>query len=133
MTTITKKHRPMMLVSAFALLMTFGVAGCGDEKQPTAATANPGGATASAGPGTGSRSPIKFAQCMRDQGLSWYPDPDSKGNLNVSVPDGTDQSKLDKAASACKAYAPWEGNQGGGPIPTEDLNKIRQVSQCMRD
>jgi len=69
---------------------------------------------------------------MRDQGLTWYPDPDTEGNLKVHVPDGTDQSKVEKAEDACKAYAPWEGQQGR-QIPAEDLDKIRQVSQCMRD
>lgn len=133
MTTITKKHRSLLTVSTFALLLAVGVSGCAKSEDPTVATANPDGAKASAGPEMNSnRSPLKFSQCMRDQGLSWYPDPDAQGNLRVSVPEDADQSKVDKAQEACKAYAPWEGQQAG-PISEEDLAKIRQVSQCMRD
>jgi hypothetical protein len=81
--------------------------------------------------GSDERDPAKFSQCMRDQGLSWYPDPQPDGGLVVHQPDGVDETKMKKAEQACAKYFP-----GGGvkkPAPAEDIAKLRQVSQCMRD
>ncbi|TMR97711.1 hypothetical protein [Nonomuraea basaltis] len=97
------------------------------------ATVNSGAPTASASAAAGSdqASELKFSQCMRDQGLTWFPDPGPDGGMKVSVPPGTDQSKYEKAEEACKAYAP--GANQNGTISDEDLNKLRQMAQCIRD
>ncbi|MEV4641072.1 hypothetical protein AB0J80_27390 [Actinoplanes sp. NPDC049548] len=123
----------MVVLSAVALTFAMGLAGCGKEKDPSVATANPGApkAAASAAP-QGDDTGLKFSQCMRDQGMSWFPDPGADGGLKVSIPEGTDQNKYDKAEEACKAYAPGSGSQGGR-LSDEDLGKIRQMAQCMRD
>ncbi|GLW27707.1 hypothetical protein [Actinoplanes regularis] len=111
------------------LFFVVGTAGCSKDEEPAVASAGPGAVQASAG--DGERSALRYSQCMRDQGLTWFPDPDAEGNLTVHNPDGVDQDKLDKAEQACRKYAPWEGPKH--PIPAEDLDKIRQVSQCMRE
>jgi hypothetical protein len=132
MSTNVKKYRPMWIATAFVLLLTVGAAGCGRHHDPAVATANSGAPNASAGAAAdGEKSLLKFSQCMREQGLTWFPDPQPDGGLVVHNPDGVDQSKVDKAEQACNKYYP-AGN-GGGPIPAADLAKIRQVSQCMRD
>ncbi|MDT7803902.1 MAG: hypothetical protein QOI78_7335 [Actinomycetota bacterium] len=126
-----KNKRPLWIVPASFLLLATATAGCAKGADPKVVTANPG-ATTSAGPaGSGEASLLKFSQCMRDQGFSWYPDPQSDGGLVVHNPDGVDQAKLAKAEDACKKYQPGQGRQG--PIPAEDLKKVQQVSQCMRD
>jgi hypothetical protein len=128
---MSKNQRPLWIVSAFVLLLTVGAAGCGRHDDPAVATADPS-AEASAGPaGDSDASLLKFSQCMRGQGLTWYPDPQPDGGLVVHNPEGVDQSKVEKAEEACKKYYP--GGTQHGPIPAEDLAKIRQVSQCMRD
>ena len=128
MTTKTRKQ----LLSAFALTLVVAVAGCTADEDPGVATADPGASKAGAiATGGGQDSDLKYSQCMRDQGLTWFPDPGPDGGLKVSVPDGTDQSKVDKAEQACKAYAP--GARQNGPISADDLNRLRQMSQCMRD
>jgi hypothetical protein len=121
------------MLSAFALLFAMGAAGCGESNDPSVATANPDAtkATAAAAPG-GDDSGLKFSQCMRDQGMTWFPDPGSDGGLKVSVPEGTDQGAYDKAEEACKSFAPGSGS-GSGQLSDEDLGKIRQMAQCMRD
>ncbi|MET0236948.1 MAG: hypothetical protein ABW224_20030 [Kibdelosporangium sp.] len=95
------------------------------------ATADPGAAKTSVAP-AGEGSGLKFSQCVRDQGFPWFPDPGPDGGLQVSVPEGTDQAKFKKAEETCKVYAPGAG-QNGGKLGAEDLDKVRQVSQCMRD
>jgi hypothetical protein len=128
-----KKHRRGWLVSAFILLLlAVGAAGCSRHDDPPVATANSGAPKAGAGAAANDeKSLVKFSQCMRDQGFTWFPDPQPDGGLVVHNPDGVDQSKFDKAEQACKKYSP--AGSGGGPIPAEDLAKIRQVSQCVRD
>lgn len=119
-----------MTISACALLFVIGAAGCAKKNEPSVATVNPGSGTVTK-PAGGEQSALKYSQCMRDQGLSWFPDPDAQGNLKVSAPEGVDQSKVDQANEACKKYLPSGG--GAGQISTEDLDKIRQMAQCVRD
>lgn len=121
-----------MTVSTFALMLAVGVGGCAKKDDPSVATANPGAKTGSSTPATGQESGLKYSQCMRDQGMSWFPDPGSDGGLKVSVPEGTDQAKLDKAEATCKPYLP--GGNGAGPGMSEaDIAKMRQMAQCIRD
>src|SRR5262245_26950750 len=131
MSTNTKTQRPVWIAPALTLLLAVGAAGCGRSNDPTVATVRPGApqATASA---AGEGSGLKYSQCMRDQGFTWFPDPAPDGGLKVSVPEGTDQTKFEKAEETCKVYAPGSG-QNGRKLSDEDLDKVRQVSQCMRD
>jgi hypothetical protein len=102
MLTSTRKQR----LAAVALLLTVGLAGCAKKNDPTVATGGSGGPkTGASSAATGDNSDLKFSQCMRDQGLTWFPDPDPNGGLKVSIPTGTDQSTVDKAQEACKQYA----------------------------
>lgn len=123
-------------VLTLGLLITLAAGGC-------AGTADDGGRVASAG-GTATPSssaeaqqkdedaPLKFSQCMREQGLSWFPDPEPNGGgMRLALPKGTDMKKFDKAMEACKEYAPHGGEKG--KMSPEDLEAARQRAQCMRD
>jgi hypothetical protein len=65
--------------------------------------------------------------------MTWYPDPDpdASGNLNAKEPAGVGEAKYQQAQKACEVYAPW-GN-GNSKKSSADLDKLRQVSQCMRE
>lgn len=115
--------------SVVSALLVAGLAGCGTTSSPTVATAGPG-ATQS-GAAQEERSALAYSRCMRAQGQTWFPDPDAQGGLTVHNPDNVDQKKIEAAEAACKKYAPWEGAKG--PIPADELAKLRQVAQCMRD
>jgi hypothetical protein len=128
---MTKKRRPLVAISAVTLALGFGLTGCGRTGEPTVATAGPSAKT-SAGAGTGSEaSPIKFSQCMRAQGISWFPDPQPDGGLVVSEPEGDDHTKYAAAQEACKKYDP--SGSRAGPADPADIAKMRKASQCMRD
>jgi hypothetical protein len=120
-------------LAAITLLFVVGTAGCaGSSGDPTVPTAESGAPKASAGAAAnGQDSDLKYSQCMRDEGLSWFPDRGADGGLKVSVPEGQ-QSTFEKAEEACKEYAPG-ANRSGGPISEEDLTKLRQMAQCIRD
>lgn len=129
---MTNKQRPMLILSAFALMLAMGMAGCGNNEDPSVASVRPGASNPGGGAADDSEpSPLKFSQCMRAQGFTWYPDPDAGGNLNASEPEGLDRAKYEKAQKACEAYAPW--GSGNNKKSSADLEKLRQVSQCMRD
>jgi hypothetical protein len=61
---------------------------------------------------------VKYADCMRAHGLSWFPDPDARGHLDVSFPKGTGPGNPQYTAAnkACSAGLPGGGGSGGnGP------------------
>jgi hypothetical protein len=117
-------------------LLALGLAACstgGNDDQ--VASANGGSAPASS---AGANQPekeaaLKFAQCMRDNGVSTFPDPklSDNGEAQLSTPDGVDKSKLDAAQEKCKQYLP----NGGEPqrLDPQKQAKVREYSQCMRD
>ncbi|MQY05508.1 hypothetical protein [Actinomadura macrotermitis] len=117
-------------IAAIAVMLSTGTAGCAGHEDPNVATAASGAPRAGATTG-GPSSELKYSRCMRDQGLSWFPDPAPDGSLGVRVPEGTDENTYKKAQEACKKYAP--GANQGGRISADDLNKIRKVSQCIRE
>ena len=126
MTIFTKKRHRLLVLSGLALVLAVGGAGCGDGDP--SASGKPTG-TAAAG---GERSALAFSRCMRAQGLEWYPDPDAEGNLRAKEPADVDRAAYQQAQKTCEVYAPW-GDGAEDRRSAEDLAKLRQVSQCIRD
>ncbi|GAA2268070.1 hypothetical protein GCM10010232_70670 [Streptomyces amakusaensis] len=60
---------------------------------------------------------VKFAQCMRKNGLSDFPDPDAEGGVILGQGTGVDpkSEQFKKADAACKQYKPQgaPGVEGG--------------------
>jgi hypothetical protein len=120
---MTKKLRPL---AAFAMVALIG-AGCSDDSDGT---------------GTGSDAAanqtqaVKFAECMRDNGVSEFPDPDASGELTI---DGVvNGSSLDTSTPAWKeAISACRDLQPPGFTGTEvsaDEQEVRlEFAQCMRD
>lgn len=119
---------------ALLLVLLLSLAGCAaDNGGDGVATA--GGTptdSASSAPAAAEGDALKFAQCMRENGMTWYkdPEPDQRG-IRISVPQGQDKSKVDAALAACKKFLP-----DGGEPPKMDaaaLEQARQMSKCMRE
>jgi hypothetical protein len=131
------EEEEMRIRTALALGLLLTLAGCAAKTntdgiataagKPTAkATAT---ATATVNPADAA---LKFSQCMREHGMSWFPDPQSgSGGLQIKVPAGQDKAKVDAAMAACKKFMP----NGGTPekMNPAQLEQARQMSQCMRD
>jgi len=124
-------------VAALVLVLAMGLAGCGrgGGKGPQVASAQNGAVKPSSSPtATASEdpdAPLKFARCMRQQGLTWFPDPQPGKGLTLSVPRGTDPKKVEAAQEKCKQYLP---NGGEMRQPSaEDLEQARQMAKCMRE
>jgi hypothetical protein len=78
----------------------------------------------------------KFAECMRDNGVSEFPDPDASGGLTIdgivngsSLDPGTPAWK--KAIGACKDLQP--SGFMGHKRSAEEQEAALKFAQCMRD
>ncbi len=124
-------------VLALGLMLTLASAGCagkGDDGTQVA-TARTGGPAASAGPrGEPSRDPdvlLKFARCMRQNGVPWFPDPDTSGLTRITPPKGFDPKKMETAQQACRQFQPEM--DGDRRLDPEKLETMRQMAKCMRE
>ena len=80
---------------------------------------------------------MKFAECMRDNGVSEFPDPDASGELTI---DGVvNGSSLDtsgpawkEAIGACKDLQP-PGFTGDHEVSDPEQEVRLEFAQCMRD
>jgi hypothetical protein len=119
--------RKLGLPAALAVVALIG-AGCSDapDEDGSAANAN-----------AGQEQAMKFAECMRDNGVSEFPDPDASEGLTI---DGVlNGSSLDpstptwkEAIGACKDLQP-PGFTGDERISTEEQERRLEFAQCIRD
>jgi hypothetical protein len=120
---MSKKLTPLAALAALALIG----AGCGGGDSSSAANT-----TAS-----NQEKAVKFAQCMRENGVSQFPDPDASGNLTIDAvingssidPDGP---TWNHALDACKHLQP-PGFTGGGERSSAQQEAALQFAQCMRE
>jgi hypothetical protein len=117
-------------------------AGCGGTRSSGGtSTAAPAGntGTASSG-GTNAASPhakaVKFAECMRAEGVSAFPDPDATGALTIdAVANGssldTSSAAFEQALSACKDLEP-PGFTGHERSAHEQEGALK-FAQCIRE
>jgi hypothetical protein len=126
----------MRIRTALALGLLLTLAGCAAKTDTDGIATAAGRPTATAkatatATANDADAPLKFAQCMREQGISWFPDPKPGVGMRIDVPAGQDKTKLDAATAACKKFMP----NGGAPekMDPAQLEQARQMSQCMRD
>src|SRR5436190_14915291 len=129
-------------LAAFAMVALISVisAGCGSNARSETGTATgtasstrtASNTTTSGGANkklTAQEKAVKFAECMRANGVPNFPDPDSKGATNFGV-DVTREVWL-KAIDACKAFKP-PGALSSKRSPKEQSASLR-FAQCVRD
>jgi hypothetical protein len=117
--------RAVETLAALAMVAMIG-AGCGgnDSSSGNTTADNQGKAT-------------KFAECMRQNGVSEFPDPDASGNLTIdAVVNGstidTDGPAWTGAIDACKDLQP-AGFTGGGPRSSDQQQAALEFAQCIRE
>jgi hypothetical protein len=119
------KLRPL---SALALAVVLGaLAGCSED------SAKDGGAGS-----TNDRyaSAVKFSECMRDNGVSEFPDPDASGELTIDgVLNGSsldpNSAAWNDALDACKDLEP-SGFTGTKASPDQQDARL-EFAQCIRE
>jgi len=119
---------------AVLLVLLLALAGCGSDQGGNGVATAGGTPTdgASSAPAAAEGDGLKFAQCMRENGMTWFkdPEPDQRG-IRIAVPPGQDKTKVDAAMETCKKFLP-----NGGEPPKMDaaaLEQARQMAKCMRE
>ena len=122
------KRQQALAVVALALVL----AGCGSEPKD-AQVASGNGAQASAGPPSLSRDEkgVKFAQCLRENGIDVKdPEPGKGIQLKLDPSSGVSKEDVDKAMEACKQWDPQaDGTNNSNPQAEENGRKF---AECMR-
>ena len=118
---MSRTLRPLVALGLIALTG----AGCGSTAASKPSTASSG---AHPKPSAQEKA-VKFAECMRGNGVPHFPDPDPKGEFEFGV-DVTREVWL-KAVDACKALKP-PGALSSKRTPKEQSAGLR-FAQCVRD
>jgi hypothetical protein len=122
-----KMSRKPWPLAALAVVVLIG-AGCSDEPAENGSAGNTN---------AGYKNAVKFSECMRDNGVSEFPDPDASGQLTI---DGVlNGSSLDSstpvwkaAMGACKDLQP-PGFTGDEEVTAEEQEARLEFAQCIRD
>jgi hypothetical protein len=80
---------------------------------------------------------MQFSECMRDNGVSEFPDPPASGGLTIDgVLNGSsldpDSPAWKQAIGACKDLQP-AGFTGDGEVTDEEQRARLEFAQCIRD
>jgi hypothetical protein len=115
------RHLPALTALALAVLIAAGCGGSGGSVEAT---------------DTGRDKAVKFSECMRDNGVGEFPDPDGSGELTIdAVANGssldTSSPAFEKAMRACKDLEP-AGFTGRTRDASEQARTLR-FAQCIRD
>jgi hypothetical protein len=126
----------LVALTPLVLLLAAGCGG-GPEKPKVASVGGTASAAATADPELAGLSEkdkaLKFAQCMRDNGVPMEdPKFDSAGHISISINgEGLAKETVDAAQEKCKKYAP-NGPGDGKPNP-EGQERALKMAQCKRE
>lgn len=121
------RHLLLRLLAVPALLLSLSVAACAGDNGPDNVAATPDAATVE------HEQRLKFAKCMREQGLD-FPDPQAPAADAVAAAPAVkieDAAKFEAAMTACRQFMP-----NGGEVrqpSAEDLALLRAFAKCMRE
>jgi hypothetical protein len=126
-------RRPRPLAALALIAMVALISGCGSSTPPETATGSIGGNNNTA---ANAQQAVKFAECIRRNGVSQFPDPGASGKLTIdAVANG---SSLDpstpafkQAISACKDLEP-AGFMGSKRSPQQQQAGLR-FARCIRE
>jgi hypothetical protein len=121
---MSRTLRPLAALAMVAMVAVIS-AGCGGTRSS--------GGTSTASPHAKA---VKFAECMRANGVSAFPDPDATGALTIdAVANGssvdTSSAAFEQALSACKDLEP-PGFTGTKVTPQQRTARL-EFAQCIRD
>ena len=71
-----------------------------------------------------------YAQCIRDNGVPDFPDPDANGELRGPAHEKQNDPSFQAAQEKCRNLAPGGEHEKSDPASVEQMRKF---SQCMRD
>ncbi len=124
---MSRNLRPL---AALAMVALIG-AGCSDTPAQTSTRSSGGNENA-----TDRDKAVRFSECMRDNGVSAFPDPDASGELTIdAIANGSsldpNTAAFESAISACKDLQP-AGFTGHERSAREQAIALK-FAACMRD
>jgi hypothetical protein len=121
---MSRKPRPLVALALVALIS----AGCGSTAPSETGTASSAGAGGNK-KATDQDKAVKFAECMRNNGVSDFPDPNAKGEFVYGV--SVTPAVFKKAVDACKDLQP-PGSLSAKRTPKQQTASLA-FAQCVRD
>jgi hypothetical protein len=130
--------RKLWPLAALASVALIG-AGCSDEPADNGSISTSADTSSTGGKAeaTDRDKAVEFAECMRDNGVGEFPDPDASGELTIdAVVNGssidTDGAVWKEAIAACKDLQP-SGFTGKGKRSKGEQDEALAFAQCIRD
>lgn len=130
------RRRPAVGLFVLPAMLALALTGCGTpaegDQVATAGGANGAEPTAStsAVPVNDADRQLKFAQCMRENGVD-MPDPDPAEKGRVRIGGGDDPGKAQAAMEKCRQFLPGGGE--GRKLNPEQAEQMREMARCMRE
>ena len=121
--------------AALGLTLTLALGACGRAADgggiATADGTPKASSSATTGPVDDREQMLKYAKCMRENGVPKFKDPKPGEGIRIAIGPGDDKAAVDKALEACKSLLP----NGGVPpkLSAEMIEKARQMARCMRE
>jgi hypothetical protein len=108
-------------VGAFALLVT----ACSGGSGTPGASGSPGAS------GNSTAGALAYSQCMREHGITNFPDPSSGGGIGIGASSGINVNSSQYLAAA-KACQPVQGGQQSQAQQDENYNAALRYARCMQ-
>ena len=116
-------NKASVLLAASAASLALTVAGCGGSGDSKAGSSNSNPTLEQA---------VKYAQCMRENGVTDFPDPDKNGRFVIAAGGPNQNSpQVKKAKQACKSQEP-PGIKDDPASVAKAQNEWLKFAQCMR-
>lgn len=128
---MNSRRRPLAALAMIAMVAVVGAcgsaapAGTGGGNNAPAGTGSSGGDTTA----TKREKAVKFAECVRENGVSDFPDPNAAGEFVYGV--SVTPAVFTKAVGACKALQP-PGTLSATRSPAQQKEGLK-FAQCMRE
>jgi len=120
------RTRTIVQAAAIAVL-ALTAAGCGGSSGSSGS-----GGSKSSSSGTTLEQAVKYAQCMRENGVTNFPDPDNNGRFVIAAGGpNRNTSQYKKAQQACKSMQP-PGIEENPAQVAHDQKEWLKFTQCMR-
>jgi hypothetical protein len=121
-------HHPALAILVATVVVGLACSGCGRTPEDTTSKAD--------GQSTRHTKAVRFSECMRDNGVKDFPDPDASGSLTLDgVLNGSsldsDSAAWKKAIRTCKDLQP--AGFTGRKRSDQQQSAALEFAQCIRD
>ena len=135
---MSRTLRPLAMLATVAMVAVISASCGGTRSGGTNTAATPAGAGSSGATSTATtrEKAVKFAGCMRANGVSAFPDPNASGELTIDgIANGSsvnpNSAAFKQALSACKNLEP-PGFTGTKVTPQQTTARL-EFARCVRD